>query len=137
MNASETYTIEQFTKINSDIITYNNLSLYDMNSILNKPMVCYNLLNDYMDELLDNCVTVTLTAQDRQRYDYKPKLLAYDIYGSTELYFIILLLNNICDVKDFTFDKLNVIRKEELMNILSYIYNSESETISSNRQKNV
>lgn len=135
MRVTETYTIEQFIRNSSDIITYDNLSIIDkMNS--GDTMVIYNVLNDYMDDLLDKALDIQLTAEDKIRYTYKPKLLAYDVYGATELYFIILLMNNICDVREFNMDTVKLLKKEDLIDMLSLIYNSENPSIIKNREKN-
>lgn len=134
MKSEYTYTIEQFIASNSNItISYEKLSLIEkINSVY---MVTYNLLNDYKKELDDLAVTVSLSDTDYLRYAYKPKLLAYDIYGSTELYFIILFINNMCNVKEFTNKKIKMLKKDDLNKVLSAIYNSEAETIKRNRNK--
>ena len=68
------------------------------------------------------------------KYRYKPKLLAYDIYGSTELFFIILFTNNMCDVKEFDKKKLRLLPQDSLEEIISYIYQSQQAFLSKNRQ---
>lgn len=134
MKSEETYTIEQFIKANSNVtINYEKLSLIEkMNNI---ETVTYNLLNDYVDELDSLSVNVVLSDLDYLKYAFKPKLLAYDIYGSVELYFIILFLNNICDVKDFRNKKIKMLKKDDLNTVLSVIYNAEISTIKKNRNK--
>lgn len=134
MKSEDTYTVEQFIKANSNIvINYEKLSLIEkMNNI---ETVTYNLLNDYIDELDSLTVNVVLTDLDYLKYAFKPKLLAYDVYGSVELYFIILFLNNICDVKDFRNRKIKMLKKDDLNAVLSAIYNAETATIRKNRNK--
>lgn len=130
---SETYTIEQFIKSgNVDVITYANLTLY---GVINKnhQFAVYNVLNDYISELINISLTVTLSDLELAKYKYKPKLLAYDLYGSTELYFIILALNGICDVKDFNMRNIKLLKKDDLQNVISTIYNSETQALQQNR----
>ena len=98
-------------------------------------MVSYNIFNDYIDEMLDLCVTVTLSDQEYNKYIYRPKLLAYDVYGSTEVYFIIMILNNICNVKEFNFKKVKMLRVEDLEKVISAVYNSEKYRLDINRTK--
>ena len=49
-----------------------------------------------------------------------------DIYGNPELYWVILRLNGIIDVKDFDFDVLRMVRVDDLNTYMSQIYNAES-----------
>ncbi len=134
MVSEKTYTIEQFIQSNSNtVISYEKLSLIEkMDNIYT---ITYNLLNDYKEELDDLAITINLTDEELIKYAYKPKLLAYDIYGSTELYFIILFINNICNVKEFNSKKIKMLSRDDLYNVLSAIYNAESDTIRKNRNK--
>ena len=97
-----TSTIEEFINSGSGItITYYNLSFNDMLS--NGTVVSvHNVVSDYLDELKDAAVYVSLNQDQQFKYMYKPKLLCSDLYGNPELYFIILLLNDMADVKEFT-----------------------------------
>ena len=61
----------------------------------------YNLINDYLPLIKEKAVTVVLDDDEYNKYLYKPKLLAYDVYKNTELYYVILLLNNVCSIKEF------------------------------------
>jgi len=134
MRPEQTYTVEQFiASAPVTKIAYQELSIIEkMNNV---QLVIYNVLNDYLHELNDLSVTVEFTETEYQKYVYKPKLLAYDIYGSTELYFLILYMNNICNVKEFNFRKLKMLRVDVVQSLLSSIYNSEKELILNNRYK--
>ena len=68
---------------------------------------------------------VELSKEEQNAYFYKPKLLCYDIYGNPELYFIILLINDIADVKEFTKSSIKMLKKEHMNTLISYIYNAE------------
>lgn len=134
MASERTATIEDF--INS--APSNSIS-YDITSFLQKlthiTMVSYNVFNDYIDELLELSVTVTLSDQEFNRYQFRPKLLAYDIYGSTEVYFLIMILNNICNVKEFNFRSVKMLRVEDLEKVVSSIYNAEKYRLELNRTR--
>ncbi|MGL5750016.1 MAG: baseplate wedge protein 53, partial [Paraclostridium sp.] len=97
--------------------------------------ITYNLLNDYKDEIISRCVTIKMSNEEFLRYQYKPRLLAYDIYGDVELFFIILFVNNLCNVKEFNNKRVKMLKKEDLTFILSAIYNAEYDTIKKNRNK--
>ena len=54
-----------------------------------------NIINDYVYELKELSIEVKLTTDEIYKYKYNPKRLSYDVYGSTKLFFIILLLNGL------------------------------------------
>lgn len=136
MNSDMTYTIEDFiNSSNSSDINYETTSL--IQRINGYTMISYNIFNDYIDELNDLAVYVTLTNEEYNKYLYRPKILAYDLYGSTELYFLILMLNNICNVKEFNFKRLKLLKVDDLQKFISAVYNSEKDTLSLNRTKNI
>ena len=84
----------------------------------------------YAKELKTLAEEVTLTEEEYQKYKYKPKLLAYDIYNYTELFYIIDFLNNIYNIKDFNKRKLKLIPKRELFEFLSSVLQADSNYIS-------
>ena len=106
LKPQDTYTIEQFIQCQSDEeIDYHNFSYIDRYD--NIEYSTYNILSDYLDELReDYAKTIILDKDQMVKYMYRPKLLCYDVYGNTELAFIILLLNDMCNVKDFTRDRV-------------------------------
>lgn len=98
-----TYTLEQFIKMSdAEKITYQRYSILER-SRTNKNLIYSidNLLYTYIDELKAKRKRVRVSPEEKIKYIYKPKLLSYDIYGSLELYFVILALNGMCNVKEF------------------------------------
>ena len=67
------------------------------------------------------------------KYKYNADLLAYDLYGSVQLDFVILLLNDMYDPKEFT--KKNVIlpHSSTLAKFLNDVYSKEEGYIQQNR----
>lgn len=134
MASETTSTIQEFiNSAPSNSITYESTSFLEKFSTLT--LVSYNIFNDYLDEMLELSVSVTLSDEEYNRYVYRPKLLAYDVYGSTEIYFLILMLNNICNVKEFNFRKVKMLRVEDLEKVISSVYNSEKYRLDLNRSK--
>lgn len=121
-----TTTIEDFIESGNGVtISYFNLSFTDKAS--NGTMITIrNAISDYIEELKKAAVNVELTREQQQTYFYKPKLLCYDIYGNPELYFIILLMNDMADVKEFTKPVIKMLKKEHISELMGYIYNAES-----------
>lgn len=119
-------------------ITYYNYSVLQVENTTDGKMqiqfVQDNIVNDYMEILQDNAVKVELNQDEQNKYYYNPDLLSYDIYGSTELDFIILKLNGIIDPKDFDLPKIKLIQADTLIELLSDIYNAESKHLLTNRR---
>lgn len=124
-----TYTIDQYIACQSnDVMCYHNLSFVDIHD--NFKYDTYNILTDYIDEIRDEyCLRVVLNDKQMEKYKYKPKLLCYDIYGNTELAFIILFINDMSSVKEFTKKTLLMPSKEQMNNLTKYLYNSNKNAI--------
>ena len=60
-----------------------------------------SITNKYRDFLAAAVITVPLTSNQADMYRYQPRLLAKDLYGSAELWFSILEINNMCSVIEF------------------------------------
>lgn len=134
MDSTRAYTVEQFIELSSNkVISYESLSLVE--KIDNITTITYNLLNDYKEEFEELTISINMTDSEFLRYQFKPKLLAYDIYGDPELYFIILFLNNICNIKEFNNKKIKMLKKDDLVKLISAIYNAETDSIQRNREK--
>lgn len=120
--------IQQFISNKPTIGTdYQNMSLVEERGNIQFPVV--NLItDDYFDEFKKASVKVELTEDEILKYKYRPKLLAYDIYDNAELYYIILRLNDLYNVKDFNLGRkyLYLIPKPKLKEYLSDIYTQEN-----------
>lgn len=135
---TKTYTLNQFINLKSiDTITYANYAV--LNRSIDHPTLVYaidNLIYGYMDEFKEKRKICTLTLEQKLMYAYKPKLLAYDVYGSTEVYFVILALNGMCNLKEFDLDeqKLYLLTPSDMNDLLAQIYNAEKEFRKLNRE---
>lgn len=126
---SNSYTMEQFISLGRGVsVTYDSYSYKELLSNGTEISVL-NVINDYMPELKDMALNVTFSDDEYRKYKYKPRLLCYDIYGNTEVYYIILLLNGIIDIKEFDFHTVKMLKKDDMENALSAIYNAEKKYI--------
>lgn len=108
--------LEQFISLGQDVkITYNNYSIKEKVNGINYPV--HNVIYDYIEEIKEKAVLVTLTDHEYLKYKFRPRLLAYDVYGNSELYFVLLALNNIIDIKDFNFKKLYMLKRDDIYTI--------------------
>lgn len=133
---AKTHTIEDFIDMKSnDNFTYATMALY-MQSIVDKTTIYSsdNVLYTYLEDIKSFSIDYTFTEEEYQKYKYRPKLLAYDIYGSTELYFVILAINDTCNIKDFKKRKIRLLYKSDLSDLLNRIMETETNRLSLNRK---
>jgi hypothetical protein len=132
-----TFTLDQFIACQSDTnFCYNNLSFIDQ--IDNIKYNIYNVASDYIDEIISNyCVNVELSDDQLAKYMYRPKLLCFDVYDSQELYYLILIINDICSVKDFTKKKIILPTKANISTICKSIMNANRSDIQKYNSVNI
>lgn len=131
LNPATTYTIDDFieegTADDMTYFTYSILRYTELGTFSET-----NILDFYIDELKSICLKVeTFTEEEIAKYKYHPDLLAYYLYGSTQLDFVILLVNGIIDPKEFDFKRGYILlpRRSDLYTVLNDIRNSESEWV--------
>ena len=129
-------TIDDFIALRStDTVTYYNLSIL-AKSLVNSNLIYSesNILDTYMDELKKIYVEIELTPEQYSKYKYKPKLLAYDLYGSTEIFFVIMALNGICNIKDFNLKKVRLVYASDMVEFINSVVSAEKRYIELNRK---
>lgn len=131
-NPALTYTLDDFISMQiSDDMTYYNFSILEV--IDGVEHLDSNLVEIYLEELKSQCISVQFSEEELKKYKYNADLLAYDLYGSVQLDFVILLLNDMYDPKEFT--KKNVIlpHSSKLAKFLNDVYSKEEGYIQQNR----
>ena len=91
----------------SEIYNYNDTITLFSPHIFN---IYKNLLSVYMD-------TITLD----EKYFYKPELLSFDIYGTPDLWYLILWANDISTVTEFSKSEVKIINDKGLDKINTVI----------------
>lgn len=132
---AKTFTLEDFVKLgDADDATYFNYSIIEKQD--NIIFTDHSLIDDYLSELSQLCQTVALTEEEYKKYRYAPDLLAYDIYGSTQLDFIILKANDIVDPHEFILRSIKLPVASLLSTILQDIHQANEGYIEQNRLDN-
>ncbi len=132
-NPAKTYTLDDFIlEGKSDQLTYKNFAITQQ--IGNISFVDTGILDYYLKELKSTSIEIPIenvTNDQIVKYRYQPDLLAYDIYGSTQLDFVVLLCNGIIDPKEFDFKVKSLLlpRASTLITFLSEVYKSEKSWI--------
>ena len=128
----DTHTLQEFIALNGSLsnrFDHRSFCMIEKRNGVDYPI--YNVLDDYLPELKEMAKTITLTSQERDTYMYSPKLLSYKIYGTTLWYHVILRLNNLCNIHEFTIptSKLLLVPTKLLKESLSSIYSSNKVAI--------
>ena len=128
-----TYTIDDFI----DMKYTDETSFYKF-SILEKfdgvEHLDHNLVEDYLEAL--DVIEVPLDEEQFKKYRYKPDLLAYDVYGSVQLDYIILMINDMYDPKEFCKRKIYLPYASALVDFLDRVYAANEDYIEQNREIN-
>ena len=97
------------------------------------------LLTDYMRALKnDYCITITFNEEQARKFAYKPKLLSSAIYDNTEFYSLILRLNNMKSISDFTYEALLeglIVPSTTVSDFLNEMLIKEKNPLNRNREK--
>ena len=135
-DSTTTSTLESFINYKNldNNVYYKDLAIFEKSVDGKSVLLSYNILNDYRKEIFDFVIPITLTNEEFQKYQYQPKKLAYDLYGSTEYYYMILFINSMTDIKEFNRRRINLMRAKDMSSVLSAIYSSESEYIERTQQ---
>lgn len=89
------------------------------------------IFDRYYHLIKEKAILVTLTDEEFAKYKFQPKLLCYDVYGDVELAPLILRINNMLSVTDFTKQELYLF-KNDITTLLNEILTLESEAIDAN-----
>ena len=134
-NPAKTYTLDDFIlEGKTDQLTYQNFAITRKTDYAS--FVETGLLDYYLKELKAMSIEIpieNITHDQIIKYRYQPDLLAYDIYGSTQLDFVVLLCNGIIDPKEFDFKvkSITLPKASVLVEFMSQVYRSEREWINS------
>lgn len=102
------YTIKEFIDNYAiDDVTFNTVFLKDVFNTPNGKMIVNgsSVLDRYRNELSQYKTKLKLTSEEYRKYQYNPKVLSYDIYGTTEFWFLILHANELTSVAQFDMEQ--------------------------------
>ena len=127
-----TYTLEDFVSLkDKDNTTYRNFAILDKENGIE--FVDHSLFDEYIDIIESLVVTTELTDDEFRRYRYAPDLLAYDIYGSVQLDYFILLMNGMVDPKEFDKKSIKMMQTSVLRAFLNEVMKVNTGYIQQNR----
>jgi hypothetical protein len=118
----------------SDQLTFRNFSTVAV--VNGVELTDKNLIEDFLPELMKDAIDVDLSRDEYIKYKYAPDLLAYDVYGSVQMDFLILYMNGIIDPKDFDFKTIKLVRSSLLKQFLNHVYGSQRYILENNKYEN-
>lgn len=123
--ANETLTHSRlFLRATCDVTNSKDIVIFNFNSLVTK----------YIEEIKKNYIqTVELSDEEQAKYRFNPKGLSYDLYGTTELWSSLLLINNIISQVDFTPSSLYVF-KTSILDFFDEVFVLEEGNINDNMQ---
>ena len=131
-----TYTLNQFIACqNKEEPSYYNLSFKDEKyyDYIDRYLrfVTYNVIWDYLDDIRKDYALYTIDLSDKEmmRYKYRPKLLAFDIYGDTELAHMILLINDMYSFKQFVKNRIKLPDRNSMSKLCQELFNANQSAI--------
>lgn len=137
LRAQRTATVEDFIDASSSYgFSYESLCLLNLLEDEDVRLPVYNVLDDYIDEIIEQSDLCELNQDQFDKYSQNPKLLCSYLYNNPELDFIILRLNGICDPLDFTMRIVRLISKTTMNTILSQMYNANKKFIAEYNERN-
>lgn len=75
------------------------------------------LIDKYLEEIEQHKTAITLSTTEYYKYRYNPKLMAYDVYGTTELWFLLMAANELYSIIDFDLRVVKAYRTDILQKI--------------------
>lgn len=94
-----------------DIAVHKTTIYYEANNVL---IPIDNIIRKHLPYIKENCIDVHLSEEEYIKYQYNPYKLSYDLYGTVELWFLILALNDTISPTKFNKRKLVLLKKSDL-----------------------
>lgn len=80
-----------------------------------------SIIQTYLPFFQDTVVTAKLNPDEIVMYRYKPKMLSFDLYGTTELWSSLMELNGVLSIVDFTLETPKVFHPNSFMKKLNEV----------------
>lgn len=137
MSTIHAHTLEDWiTAFRNDVNTISSFALQIAKSDGNSATFFSDetVLSKYTVELSEYIETVELSQREQDYYRYNPRLLAYDLYGIPEFWYLILFANELHSALDF-YPKRVKFYNAGVVNILNTIRMLEQERMDDNQQE--
>lgn len=133
----EAYTLNDYiTEGNRSEISFGKVTILKRDKVNGTLFPISDILSRYKDILEANTIEVSLNSDEVNKYIYNPNILSYDLYKTTELWFVLMYINNAINFSKFRFVKKLKIYDPNKLDVLNKIVNIEIDKIYKNRTEN-
>lgn len=101
--------------------------IYNENSDEYLKMPYSPLINKYKEFFDSISAKIPLNDDDYKKYKFSPKRVSLDIYGTTELWSVILYINNCKSVIDFDLHTIKLLFPDKVNDMINEIFIFENE----------
>lgn len=129
--------IESDVRSLDDLLRYGKTSSYSIDTLslceLSDNVVYFDKFayQKYEKILLGLSTNIELTDDQLRKYKYNPYALSYDLYGTTNLYHLILFLNN-CSEFEFRHKRIKLLAAKYVKSVLQPILDHEQNHLKEN-----
>lgn len=131
-------TIDDFVRIGkTNSIQWQNSSYYtSVNGIV---MEDFNIFRDrYYPKLMGYLEDYTMDSERfTNEFKYRPKALSYELYGTIDYWYLLLIVNQMCSAMQFTKKKIKVISQNGIAYIKAAMLKEESNLEENKLQVNI
>ena len=104
--------LSRFKEYENDLdFSHNKLQSKSIVSLPQSKHIIVNttsLANNYIYHLRQNCLDIVLTDEEIEKYRYQPKKFCHDRWDDTELWSLLLKINNMPSYIDFNLKKIKI-----------------------------
>jgi len=93
------------------------LTMYNYNSGIITNSFGFHHLNFFREAIMANCISIDFTPE----WEFKPQYIADEFLDDPRLHHLILFVNEICDITDFSIAKLGFHVKVPSREIVDYV----------------
>lgn len=131
-------TISEYSKAYSDTdITFNSLHYKEKDSVDDSTSLILlndSILDKYRTDLAEKIISKTFTNEEFNKYQYNPKRLSFDLYGTTELWGLLLEVNQLHSVTEFNINPVKVY-DGSIISCINSIFSLEKPFIDQNEEE--
>ena len=77
---------------------YSTMNIYTTN--MGEDELDFNMVDIYIDQLFNDCIRITFTEEEKARFNKNPKRLSHELWKTTDLFYVIMSMNNLADFSD-------------------------------------
>ena len=124
MNLTEVATIPEIIDLEQDNkFSIDNTSIfYEYNGLI---FSIEKIFDEYRDILFETTIQIELTEEEFNKFKYRPKYFCQTIYNNKDLWYLLLLINNMLSVTEFNRKIINIFPISKITEIINDIIEKE------------